>query len=231
MGNSKYIPTSDADKGIWLNSFTLKMAVYSTTLGITPAELAALQKDNTMFQYIISSMDVFRQYLINLATYKNMLKHAVNQQHIGAYPVLPTLPAVPPTVTEGLFDRVAKMVSRIKASANYTDAIGADLGIIAPAVTIDITNLQPFLKITLDVGKPHIKWVKGVSDSLDLFVNRNDGAGFTLIGRLTRNEYLDTVSLPSSKVYDEWQYKGIYVIADTQVGLFSLVVSVDVKRV
>jgi hypothetical protein len=145
-------------------------------------------------------------------------------------PVLPTLPAAPPAVPEGIFDRVAKLVTRIKASLNYTDNIGSDLGVIAPVETVDVNTMQPDLQITLEVGKPHLKWKKGYADALDLYVDRNDGAGFVLIGRFNRSEYLDIVSLPSSKVFDEWHYKGVLVIADTPVGLYSKVTSVIVKK-
>lgn len=230
MSNSRFIPTGDSDKVVWLNNFTTKMDLYASQLGVTTAELTALQKDNAYFSYLISMMEVYRQNLLNLTSYKNMLKHAVGQQHIGTLPMLPTLPTAPEAVSEGVFDRISKLVIRIKASLNYTDNIGTDLGVIAPTENVDIATMQPDIKITLEVGKPHLKWKKGYSDALDLYVDRNDGAGFVLIGRLTRNEYLDIVSLPPTKVFDEWQYKGIYVIADTPVGLFSRIASVDVKR-
>lgn len=230
MSSSKFIPTSDSDKVVWLNNFTTKIGLYATPLGVSTAEVTALQKDNAYFSYLISMMEVYRQNLLNLAGYKNMLKKAVGQQHIGTLPVLPTLATAPPPVTEGVFDRVSKLVTRIKASLSYTDNIGSDLGVIAPTETIDIATLQPDIKINLEVGKPHLKWKKGYSDAIDLYVDRNDTLGFILIGRLTRNEYLDIVSLASTKVYDEWHYKGIYVIADTPIGLFSKISSVDVKK-
>lgn len=227
---NKYIPTSDADKGIWLNNFTTKMAGYATTLGVTPAELTALQKDNSAFQYIINTMESYRQYVLNLAGYKNMMKHATINQHIGTLPVMPTLPTAPPMVAEGIFDRVAKMVARIKASLNYTDNIGSDLGVIASSSTVDITTVQPDINIKIDVGKPHLKWTKGIAESIDLYADRNDGQGFVYVGRLSRNEYLDITPIATGKVYDEWNYKAIYVIADVQVGLYSRVASVDVKK-
>ena len=227
---NKYIPSSDAEKGVWFNNFTSKITLYATTLGITPAELTSIQKDNAFFQYLISVMELYRQYILNLAGYKNMLKHAVGQQHIGAMPVLPTIATAPASVPEGVFDRVSKLVIRIKANANYTDNIGNDLGIIAASTSVDVSALQPELTIKLDVGKPHLKWKKGVSDAIDLYVDRSDGAGYTLIGRLMRNEYLDIASLPANKVFDEWHYKAIYIIADTPVGLYSRITSVDVKK-
>lgn len=230
MSSNRFIPSGDSDKVVWLNNFTTKMSLYATPLGVTAAEVTALQKDNAYFSYLISMMEVYRQNLLNLAGYKNMLKHAVGQQHIGALPVLPTLPAAPPPVAEGVFDRVSKLVARIKASLNYTDAIGADLGVIGTSETIDVSALQPDIKIVVEVGRPHLKWKKGITDALDLYADHNDGQGFQFVGRLTRNEYLDVTPIAATKVFDEWSYKGIYVIADTQVGLYSKVTSVDVKK-
>lgn len=230
MSNSRFIPTGDSDKVVWLNNFTTKMSLYASALGVTTAELTALQKDNAYFSYIISMMEVYRQNLLNLSKYKNMLKKAVGQQHIGALPALPTLATAPAAVSEGVFDRVSKLAIRIKASLNYTDAIGSDLGVISPAESIDVAALQPDIKVVLEVGKPHLKWKKGLSDAVDLYVDHNDGQGFTLIGRLVRNEYLDLTPVAADKVFEERKYKAVYVIADTQVGLYSKVTSVDVKK-
>jgi hypothetical protein len=175
-------------------------------------------------------MESYRQYVLNLAGYKNMMKHASSSQHIGNLPVMPTLPAAPPMVTEGIFDRVSKMVTRIKASLNYSDNIGSDLGVIAPSSTVDISTLQPFINIKIDVGKPHLKWVKGVADAIDLYADRNDGNGFVYVGRLSRNEYLDITPMAANKVYNEWKYKAIFVISDAQVGLYSMIQSIDIKK-
>ena len=230
MNKNRYVPSSDADKAIWLNNYTVKMSLYAALVGVSPAELTSIQKDNAMFQYIVNMTESFKQNLYNIQGYKNMLKYAVGQQHISTLPVIPVLPPAPAIVPEGIFDRVAKMVTRIKASLSYTDNIGSDLGIVASTTTVDVDAMQPELKIKIDVGKPHVKWVKGFSDALDLYADRNDGLGFVLIGRFTRNEYLDVTSLAVSKVYDEWHYKGIYVIADTPIGLYSKITSVDVKK-
>ncbi|MES2515379.1 MAG: hypothetical protein V4580_14595 [Bacteroidota bacterium] len=227
---TRFIPASDAEKGIWLNNFTAKLAVYAVLLGFTPAEITALQKDNAFYQYLIGIIEQLKQSLLTFIGYKNMAKHAKAQQHIGALPTLPSMGTPPAVVVEGIFDRASKLAARAKVSPNYNDNIGTDLGIIAPSASIDAATMQPEIKVNLEVGKPHLKWKKGQSDSLDLHVDRDDGQGFVLVGRFTRNEYLDITPLASGKVFDEWKYKGIYVIADTPVGLFSNVISVDVKK-
>ena len=183
-----------------------------------------------MFNYVINMAEAFKQTVNNITSYKNLLKHAVGQQHLGALPVAPTLSTAPASVPEGVFDRVSKYVKRIKASTNYTEAMGNDLGIIAPVQTFDKTILQPMLSVKLDAGRPHIKCGKGYSDAIDLYVDRKDGAGFVLIGRLLKPDYIDTSNLPATVVLAEWDYKAIYVVGNDNVGLMSPIVSVVVKK-
>ncbi|MDF2452700.1 MAG: hypothetical protein K0S26_2204 [Bacteroidota bacterium] len=226
-----FIPASDNDKAVWLNNFSTKLGTYAASLGVTAAEVTATQKDASLFQYIVNLLEIYRQTLKNLTGYKTMVKKAVGQQHLSAtIPSLPTLATAPPTVPEGVFDRVSKLAARIKNSVNYTDNIGSDLGIVTPASNFDASLMQPILKIKLDAGRPHLKWIKGEADALDLYVDRDDGNGFVLLGRLMRNEYVDIASLPSTKLIDEWNYKGIYVIADQAVGMYSAISSITVKK-
>lgn len=226
-----YIPSGDADKGIWFSNFSSKLPTHATAVGITAAEVTAIQKDAAIFQYILTMLEACKQTVNNVTSYKNLLKHAVGQQHLGAtIPALPVLSTAPPTVPEGVFDRVSKLVKRIKASANYTDAMGNDLGIIAPTQTTDVSSMQPDLSVKLDAGRPHIKCTKGYADAIDLYVDRKDGSGFVLIGRLLKLDYIDVVSLPTGTVLAEWDYKAMYVIGNDNVGLMSSVVSIVVKK-
>lgn len=229
MAEAKYLPSKDADKAIWLNNFTIKVAMYANTLGVSTTELNTLQKDNAAYQYVIDILNQYRHAVLSLTGYKNMMKHSTGQ-HIDSIPVFPTFSTPPPSVPEGIFDRVTKLATRIKMSLNYNTGLGADLGIISSTTDIDTDTMKPNLHIKLNVGRPHIKWTKGQADATDLYADRNDGLGFVLIGRFTRSEYLDTSTLPNDKRFEEWNYKAIFVVADKLVGLFSSAKSVDVKR-
>jgi hypothetical protein len=232
MKNIKYMPGTDSGKGVWFDNFNIKLPLYATVLGVTNTELQSVQDDNNMYQYIIRTAEAHKQTLSNLLSYKNMLKGASGSQHIGAVPSLPVLPAPPTLVPEGIFDRVSQLVARIKKSFAYSDNIGADLGVLVSAtVTIDVDAMQPDITVRLDVGRPRIKWVKGYSDAIDLYADRNDGNGFVFLGRSLKSEYIDMTVLAATKVFDEWKYKAIYVIGDSQVGLYSNVVSIDVKKI
>lgn len=232
MGKTSFIPASDNDRVVWLNNFATKLGTYAASVGITTAEVTAIGKDAAMYQYIITLQEIYKQTLQNITGYKSLLKHAIGQQHISAaIPALPALNTPPASVPEGIFDRVSKMVARIKASFSYTGNMGSDLGIVSPSVVFDASVMQPALKVKLDAGRPYIKWIKGEADALDLYVDRNDSAGFILLGRLMRNEFVDIGALPANKVIDEWNYKAIYVIADQPTGLYSSLVPITVKKV
>ncbi len=225
-----YIPYSDAARAIWMNNFNIKLPNYATLTGITVAELTSVQDDTNMYQYLLNMLETYKQTVNNITSYKNLAKHAVAQQHLGSIPVLPNLATAPTPITEGIFDRVSNLVKRIKASVNYTSAMGQDLGIVAPIQVIDVNTMQPELKITLDAGRPHIKSTKGYADAIDLYADRKDGIGFVLIGRLLKADYIDTVNLPATVALAEWDYKAMYVIGNSNVGLMSSIESVVVKK-
>ncbi len=98
-----YIPAGDADKGIWAGNFSVKLPGYATLTGITAAEVTATQKDIAMYQYVLTMLEAYKQTVNNITSYKNLLKHALGQQHLGALPALPALAAAPATVTRRRF--------------------------------------------------------------------------------------------------------------------------------
>ncbi|MEO8761823.1 MAG: hypothetical protein ABI388_10200, partial [Bacteroidia bacterium] len=75
-----------------------------------------------------------------------------------------------------------------------------------------------------------IKCVKGFSDALDLYADRKDGLGFVLVGRLLKLDYIDVAPLPTGVAIQEWDYKAMYVIGNSPVGLMSAVTSIVVKQ-
>jgi len=86
------------------------------------------------------------------------------------------------------------------------------------------------LKGSSDVGRPHLRWKKGVAQAVDLYADHNDGNGFVLIGRFLRPQYLDVYPLAAGKISDTYKYKVIYVIADEQVGLMSPIITITASR-
>jgi len=90
--------------------------------------------------------------------------------------------------------------------------------------------MKPVLKTRLELGHPVILWTKGHADSLDIYVNRNDGAGEVYLANDTQPDYTDTTPLPTGGASASWDYRAAYKIGDDQVGHFSDVVKVAVRK-
>ena len=75
-----------------------------------------------------------------------------------------------------------------------------------------------------------LKWKKGESDGVNIYVDRHDNAGFVFLRRTVRNSYLDSAPLPPNTFSATWDYKIRYLIEDDEVGLFSSTISINVLR-
>ncbi len=226
---SPWLPNADSDRLVWLYNLKHKLPGYALPLNITADDVSQTAKDYDMFAYSISVCDLFKHSQQNATAFKKLLNHSAGQT-IGSVPAAPDLGVPPAAVPAGIFDRARLLVQRIKNHAAYSEAIGQDLNIVSPVDTTDPNTIQPVLKHKLDVGRPHLKWARSIADAIDIYADHNDGNGFVLIGRFMKVDFLDTTALAPGKVTDDWKYKGIYVIADEQVGLMSEIITVRAAK-
>jgi hypothetical protein len=229
MKRKYYLPPGDNARLAWLQNFSSKIGTYAASLGITPTEVTAIAAFYVMLGYILGIIDQVRTFSQDLTKFKDTLMAATLGTPLGAVPTL-TLAAAPPAVDAGIFTIIAGMVKRIKGSANYNENIGEDLGVIGADIILDFGSMQPELKITLDVGRPKIKYKKGGTDGLNIYVDRGDGRGIQFLKYVTKTTYIDTAELPVGVNSAVWTYTGIYVVNDTEVGIPSAATSVTVSR-
>ena len=231
MSQASYLPVSDADRVIWLNNFKVKIAVYAATLGFTAAEITAIVNDAAFYQYVVGQLELYRQTMQALSAYKNQLRSSALQMALSAMPSVSVPATVPVAVPSGIFNRIVTIGLRIRRHPNYTTAIGQDLGIIAPVVPFNPAAMQPELTVGLDAGRPKLKWKKGDADGVQIYVDRGDGNGFVPLDKSFRNVYIDGAEVPANQFGATWSYKLRYLIGDDEVGVESLVVSVNVIRI
>ncbi len=131
----EYLPKREADRVGWLNNFSSIIGNYATTFGISPAEVATIGKMAAFYAYIYNLMIMVSTFSKNLTKFKNLLSIAPNGTTLGPMPTL-TPPAAPGTSPAGIFTFISGIVGRIKSNtANYTEAIGYDLGIIGEEIS------------------------------------------------------------------------------------------------
>jgi hypothetical protein len=229
MAKQFYLPKSDEGKMTWLNNLAVKLPNHAATLGISTETVTSVQNDANMFSYMINLVNSFKNGMSERVGYKDIIKNAPEGTSIGPVPVFNNTP--PPTVVPaGIFIRVRRLVQNIKSNNNYNESIGGDLGIIGAETDEATLDMKPTLKIKMTAGKPEIIWKKGTADSLDIYVDRGDGKSFIYLANDSAPNYTDNATLPDGMNMNEWKYKAIYRIKDEQVGQFSDVISVMVKK-
>ena len=228
MARSRYLPAKDKDRMVWLGSFASKLNLHALTLGISAAELASVEADAAMYTFIVNRVEQMKREINKWVAYKNMISSG--EEVVSALPVTLSPVAAPPEVPGALFRRITKMVNRIKNHPNYTESIGMDLGVIGAEITQRTQEMKPRIKAFLSAGKPHIRWKKGLADSIDIYVNRQDGKGFVFLANDAFPDYVDVFEMPAGTKAAVWEYKGIYRVKDQQVGHFSDTISITVAE-
>ena len=240
-----YMPADETGRLSWLNNFAPKLPSYQSLLGLLAADVTQLVNDDADLANALTYQIALRDYKHGFTTWKNHLLHG-DKAH-NALTVLTAPPAVPvfsATIKADILLRISKMVNSIKANKNYTETIGHDLGIIgadpfptplggSSLPTERTLVLKPILKGKLNKGnRPWLKWKKGKTHALKIWVDRGDGKGFVLLTVATHHTYTDMYALPAIDATAIWKYKAIFLDKhEEEEGLHSDVIQITVTGV
>jgi hypothetical protein len=222
MSKNTYLPNTDSDRVLWLNNFAAKFTPLAVTLGFVAADATAVTNDATMFAYLMGQVETFTTAKEQRVQYKNLIKDGPLGKPGGTLPAGPAVAAPPTIVAPGIFPRIAQMVQRIKNHPTYTEAIGADLGIIGAEQVLDDSTMKPELKLKIKGGQVVVHWVKGKADAVRIESNKGSGWQFLAVDSVPH--YQDNTPITTGT----WQYRAMYIIADELVGQMSDVVTINV---
>jgi hypothetical protein len=237
MTRQAFYPIRVADQILWLGNLSNKFTGHAPVLGVTVAKCEAAIADARWLIYILGSwLPAVRawQKACTIATELAqsgegtatfVLPLFVPPALPGAAGGLPAVIARPP----GALDRIFDIISEIKESDTYTDAIGLDLGVIGSGKTPpDLASIQPVLKVRTVGNKVQIDWGwagnSAFLDQLEIQVDR--GSGYEVLTFDTTPGYTDSAAFPATPT--KWKYRAIYRLDDQQVGQWSAEASVTV---
>jgi len=233
MKRNNFYPTNQGGQAIWLANWITKLPGYAVTLGLSPAQVAAILADARWLLYLLQT------WLPAVRNWSVACTNAVSEAQTGSgteVQVLPvfTAPALPdlvvPVIPSAL-NRIFAQIQLIKDSGKCTDSIAADLDILgSDDPGPDYTSIQPVISVRISGNQVFIKWGWGGYtdwlDSCELQVDRNDGKGFVFLSIDTTPGYTDTQPFPAA--HTVWTYRAIYRVGEGQVGLWSQPVSIAV---
>ncbi len=224
-----YLPKDDLGKLLWLSNFVSKLATYAAKYGITAAEQTDASDSEVYFNYYITYLETFREFLKKITAFKNELRDGVKPENQPSLaPAIPAPPVAPTAVAPDIFLRITALVNRIKSHASYTVADGQDLGIEGPEFNIDLESVKPIIKIVMVAGQPVLKFKKQGLTAVEIHVKRTEASLFELLDISSSPEFTDTHALPAPGQTAMWKYKAIYRLKNERVGQWSDEVSMVV---
>lgn len=127
--SQKWFPTNLPARAVWFQNFSAQFAVGAVSLGFTPAEVTSVENDNQVMQFLAQTMVDLKAYEKSAKEYLEIITENEIGKPTPEFPANPDF-VLPVVVKTGIFERLVDLVNRIKVAPNYTDQIGALLGIV-----------------------------------------------------------------------------------------------------
>jgi hypothetical protein len=227
MASREFVPGSDTALAAWLLHFASKVDTHAPAIAVSAAEIAALKADAAMVEWTLKVLPSLRASGQQFTSFKEDL---LNGQTGGApceVPVAPTFLPAPAAVPTGAIPRARALAQRIKKSPGYTEAIGRDLGLIAPATdAVAAEASKPTFRATsLPHSEIRLDWVKGRHSGVVIQGKRAGDTDWVDLGKDNYSPYVDGRSPVTASTSETRQYRARYLDKDNEVGEWSDVVS------
>ncbi len=194
MPKSNFIPASDHDFLVWFDHFVSNLTQDS---GVSEADLNALKEANKN----VNDKAIHASDTVALAKKATADKNDSRQS------------------AEAI---IRAEVRRIKARTDYTEGLGAQLGIIGPEHLFDIATAHPDLSgIDQTGGLVSLSFTKYKSDGINVYCQRENDVDWVWIGRATLSPYLDNRPLLVTGKPELRRYTAIYMLKDKEISQFS----------
>jgi hypothetical protein len=198
MAKQYFIPKQQTPYVQWHD--TLKGGVSVTTPGATAADATMLTTDNATLHTKLTAA--------TLADNASRAAHADLNTAIAASKTNARL-----------------LAQRIKKSTAYTDVIGKQLNIIGAEDSTDMTQEQPTLYANVKAGGVvEIDFNKMDAEGVHIYGMRDGETVFSYLASETHAAYVDNRPLLAAGKPETRQYKAVFFIGKSEIGLPSAVV-------
>jgi hypothetical protein len=203
-----FIPSNDGALKTWCTNFKSKIATLGASVGLTAAQITALQgKCDAINGRIDSKMTTKTAWLASVAD-----SNTGNGSDISD---------------------LRKSIGAIKKNAGYTQATGADLGIVGGGAAFDPNSYQGELT-GVDLTAPAqvtVSWGKanGNIDGVNVYMRRQGTSPWTFLARDTVSPYVDTTPLATAGQPEIREYRVRGVLNDVEIGDYSDTIQLTVN--
>lgn len=125
----RWFPTNLAARAAWYENFANQFAAVGASLGFTANDISSITNDNDVFQFLADATVQIKAYEKAIQQYRVIITEGDTGDQTPQFPANPAL-ALPASVETGMFERLNKLVERIRVAPAYTNETGALLGIL-----------------------------------------------------------------------------------------------------
>ena len=194
MPKSTFIPVADHDFLVWLDHF---IANLTPEHGVSEADLMALKAASDDFHAKTALAGNAAATAKQATADKNDSRHAA----------------------ETLIRAEAR---RIKARSNYSEGVGAHLGIEGPEYINDLATSSPNLNgVDQTGGMVILSFTKYKSEGINIYCQRENDTDWVLLGRATVSPFLDNRPLLQTGKPELRRYTAVFMLKDQEVGQYS----------
>lgn len=222
-----WFPQSLQERVAWFNNFNSKMQAIGTTLGFTAAELTALTSDQQVMEFLGNTIPELDAYSQSVRDFKDEWTQGDIGDPASTFPADVSFTPPSPIPPTGCYERLDRMVKRIKAAPAYNEETGSLLGIIPKkGDSLVESEMKPVLKASSMPGSVvEVSFTRGKSDGVVIETKIDNATGWSSVGKFFKSpaslNIPDGTGLPHSV-----QVRARYIIGNEPVGLNSDTVNV-----
>ncbi|GIV04959.1 MAG: hypothetical protein KatS3mg016_0534 [Fimbriimonadales bacterium] len=223
-----YIPTRLGDLIVWMANFATKLSGYASAFGLSAAEVAQVSTDRQVLEFAINGAQIRQTDAQEWTRFRDTVLFAPLGTPMPSLPTPGNVGTLPTGALASIVPRVRALVQRLKAHPNYTTAIGEDLGIEPPSVSMPD---RPTLRARAETNfRVRLTFTMYRMPMLEIQSRRGSETEFTTIAFDTSSPYVDGRAPLEAGRPEIREYRARYIDRNDQpIGDWSDVVSTTAK--
>jgi hypothetical protein len=224
-----YVKTNEGDLVIQLNDHAAGVATHGATVGLSAPEIAQAATDATAAAMLVNGQSLYNSKSQEWTEYKAIVLYGPLNTPMPVQPTPPVVAAVGLGTLAAIVQRFRQRAERMKAHPAYTQAIGEDCRIVAPA------DPPPGIPKPVLTGNAETAFAVRLTfamvghDQIEIYRKRGAELDFSLITVDTNSPYVDGAAPLVPNTPEVRQYRARFKDNDLPVGDWSDVVSVTAQ--
>ncbi len=223
-----YIPEDEDELVIWGNDHSAGVNTHGATVGLSPADITDAANDAAIIAHGLNGQSLYGSKSQEVTAYKDILLYSPIGTALPGTPTPPVVGGLPLGAKPSVVPRRRQTAERLKAHPNYTEAIGQDCRIIAPAP--GPAETQPVLQVVAETDfAVRVTFAMHGHDQIEIQSQVGLETTWTTIAFDTNAPYLDGRDPVTPNTPEQRRYRGRFRDNDVPFGTWSDTVSVTAQ--